>query len=238
MVRASTPNPSTFSQFRTLLAKDLRIEFRTKEMVTSMGLYALLVLTVYGASLAQTAWGFNILQMAGGLLWVVIIFTSLLGLNRSFSQEKEFAALDGILLVPMDRSVIFLAKMSANLIFLLAIQIITVPLFAFFFLAMTTPANTAPLIVLPLLVGSVGIAGIGTLLSTITMHTRGKDVLLAVLFIPLIFPLLYACVSATSMMLVGTDDPGAIWRSLALAGGYDVIMILLSWVLYDFLLSA
>ncbi|NLG11046.1 MAG: heme ABC transporter permease CcmB [Coriobacteriaceae bacterium] len=238
MVRTEMRNPSTLCQFRILLTKDLRIEFRTKEMVTSMGLYALLVLTVYGASLAQTAWGFNILQMSGGLLWVVIIFTSLLGLNRSFSQEKEFAALDGILLVPMDRSVIFLAKMTANLIFLLVIQIITVPLFIFFFLATTTPAETALLIVIPLLVGSIGIAGIGTLLSTITMHTRGKDVLLAVLFIPLIFPLLYACVSATSMMLVGTDDLGAIWRSLALAGGYDVIMILLGWVLYDFLLSA
>jgi len=231
--------PSMLAHYRILLAKDLRIEFRTREMLTSMGIYALLVLVVYGAALGQASWGFGILQIAGGLLWVVVVFTSLLGLNRSFSQEKEFAALDSVLLAPLDRSVIFLAKTTANVIFLLAVQVIAVPLFVFFFLTSTTPAATAALIVLPLLVGSLGIAGIGTLLATITMHTRGKDVLLAVLFIPLVFPLLYACVGATSMALLGTtDDPGALWRALALAGGYDVAMILLSWVLYDFIISA
>jgi heme exporter protein B len=227
-----------FAQYKTLLAKDLRIEFRTKEMLTSMGIYALMVLIVYGASLAQSVLGVDFLQMAGALLWIVIIFSSLLGLNRSFAHEKELAALDGICLVPMDRSIIFLAKMTANVLFLLAILVITVPLFAFFFLAQTQPAATAPLIVLPLFVGTLGFAGIGTLLSTITMHTRGKDVLLAVLFIPLVFPLLYACVSATSLALVGASEMADIWRALALGGAYDVVMILLSWLLYDFIVSS
>ncbi|MDR3053741.1 MAG: heme exporter protein CcmB [Coriobacteriales bacterium] len=238
MMQAPVATPSGFSQFKTLLGKDLRLEIRSKQMLTSMGIYALLVLIVYGAALAQTAWGFNILQMAGGLLWVLVVFTSLLGLNRSFAHEKEFAALDGILLVPLDPGVVFLAKAASNVIFLLLVQLIAVPLFAFFFLASTAPAATAPFIVLPLLVGTLGIAGIGTLLSTITLHTRGKDVLLAVLFIPLVFPLLYACVSATSMALLGVDDFGDYWRSLAMAGGYDVVMILLSWVLYGFVLDA
>jgi heme exporter protein B len=171
-------------------------------------------------------------------LWVLVVFTSLLGLNRSFAHEKEFAALDGILLVPLDAGVVFLAKAASNVIFLLVVQVIAVPLFVFFFLASTTPAATAFFIIVPLLVGSLGIAGIGTLLSTITLHTRGKDVLLAVLFIPLVFPLLYACVSATSLALLGTDDFGEFWRSLAMAGGYDVVMILLSWALYGFILNA
>ena len=226
--------PSTFTQYKTLLVKDLRQEFRTKEMLTSMGIYALLVLIVYGAALAQTAQVFDILQMSGGLLWALIVFTSLLGLNRSFTAEKEQGCLEGILLVPLDRSVVFLAKATSNLLFLLVVEIITIPLFYFFFLTSTTPSDSFWLIV----VGTIGVAGIGTLLSTITINTRGKDVMLAVLFIPLIFPLLYACVSATTAAIVGGDlFMETFTMSLALAAGYDVIMVLLSWVLYDFVIS-
>ena len=231
--------PSTFAQYKTLLLKDLKQEFRTKEMLTSMGIYALLVLVVYGAALAQTAQIFDILQMSGGLLWSLIVFTSLLGLNRSFNAEKEQGCLEGILLVPLDRSVIFLAKATSNFLFLLAVEIITVPLFYFFFLTSTTPAESFGLIIVPLIVGTLGVAGIGTLLSTITINTRGKDVMLAVLFIPLIFPLLYACVSATAAVIVGAEGSMETFTTaLALAGGYDVIMLLLSWVLYDFVISA
>ena len=195
--------PSTFQQYKTLLRKDLEQEFRTKEMLTSMGIYALLVIIVYGAALAQTSQTTDVLQMSGGLLWALIVFTSLLGL------------------------------------FLLVVEAIAVPLFYFFFLTTTTPSESFWLLVVPLLVGTVGVAGIGTLLSTITINTRGKDVMLAVLFIPLIFPLLYACVSATTAVIVGAEGYADIMlTSLALAGGYDVIMILASWVLCDFVISA
>ena len=226
--------PSTFQQYKTLLRKDLEQEFRTKEMLTSMGIYALLVIIVYGAALAQTSQTTDVLQMSGGLLWALIVFTSLLGLNRSFAHEKEQGCMEGILLVPMDRSVVFLAKSTSNLLFLLVVEAIAVPLFYFFFLTTTTPSESFWLLVVPLLVGTVG-----ALLSTITINTRGKDVMLAVLFIPLIFPLLYACVSATTAVIVGAEGYADIMlTSLALAGGYDVIMILASWVLYDFVISA
>ena len=226
--------PSTFAQYKTLLAKDIRQEFRTREMLTSMGIYALLVLIVYGAALAHTTASYDVLQMSGGLLWALIVFTSLLGFNRSFSHEKEQDCLESILLVPLDRSVIFLAKATSNLLFLLVVEIITVPLFYFFFMTTTTPVES-----FWLLVGTIGVAGIGTLLSTITINTRGKDVMLAVLFIPIIFPLLYACVAASTAVMVGADGYlETFYQSLLLAGAYDVIMLLLSWVLYDFVISA
>ena len=92
---------------------------------------------------------------------------------------------------------------------------------------------------MPLLVGTIGMAGIGTLLSTITVNTRGKDVMLAVLFVPIIFPLLFACASATTAIIVGADGAlDVFYPALLLAAGYDVIMLLLSWVLYDFVISA
>ncbi len=231
--------PSTFQQYKTLLRKDLEQEFRTKEMLTSMGIYALLVLVVYGAALAQTSSQLDVLQMSGGLLWALIVFTSLLGLNRAFAHEKEQGCLEGILLVPLDRSVIFLAKATSNLLFLLAVEVIAVPLFYFFFLTTVTPGESFWLLTAPLAVGTLGIAGVGTLLSTITINTRGKDVMLAVLFIPLIFPLLWACVSATTASIVGAEGYMDVFTpALLLAGGYDLIMILVSWVLYDFVISA
>lgn len=225
--------------FLILLKKDLRQEFRTREMLTSMGLYALLVIIVYGAALALTARGVDIAHMGGGLLWVLIVFTSLLGLGRSFAHEKEQNCLEGILLVPLDRSCIFLAKATANTLFMLVVEAITVPLFYFFFMTGEPVAPTMPAIVAPLLVGTVGMAGIGTMLSTITINTTAKDVLLAVLFIPLIYPLLYACVTATTAAITGTE----FWTDLfimplVLACGYDVIMLLVCWVLYDFVVSA
>ena len=83
--------------------------------------------------------------------------------------------------------------------------------------------------------GTVGVAGVGTFLSTMTIDTRGKDVLLAILFIPVVFPLLYACVSSTSVALLGIEGQMEVfWRSLALAAGYDVIMVAAAWGLYEF----
>lgn len=247
MIRAATDSkdnrasrlPSTSKQYLTLLKKDLRQEFRTREMLTSMGIYALLVIIVYGAALALTSKGLDIMKMGGGLLWVLIVFTSLLGLGRSFSHEKEQGCMEGILLVPLDRAVVFLAKATANVLFMLAVEVIAVPLFYFFFMTGQPAAPTWPFIVGPLLVGTVGMAGIGTMLSTITMNTRSKDVMLAVLFIPLIYPLLYACVTATTAAIAGTE----FWTDcfvmpLVLACGYDVVMLLACWALYDFVVSA
>ncbi|MDN0063628.1 heme exporter protein CcmB [Collinsella ihumii] len=231
--------PSGFSQFRALLMKDIRQELRTREMLTSMVVYALLVLTIYGAALSQVADGLQVVSFAGGLLWALIVFTSLLGLNRSFSHETESGCLEGILLAPVDRSVIFLAKAMSNLLFLAVVEIIVIPLFFLFFLSGADVAATTPMIALPLAVGTVGVAGVGTLLSTIAIDTRGRDVLLAILFIPVIFPLLYACVSATTTAFLGVEGTfGAYWTSCALAAAYDVIMIAAAWGLYEFVLDA
>lgn len=230
---------SAWRAFRILLRKDLQREFRTKEMLSSMGIYALLVLVIYGAALVQAGNNVDILQMSGGLIWALIVFTSLLGLNRSFAYEKENGCLEGILLVPMDRGAIFLAKAVSNALFLLVVEVIAIPLFYFFFMGGQPIPATLPMIVVPLLVGTVGMASIGTLLSTITVNTRGKDVMLAVLFVPLVFPLLYACVTATTAVILGQADMMDTFApAMAVAAAYDVIMTLAAWVLYDFAVSA
>lgn len=236
--RAARRAPGAFEQYRTLLVKDLRREFRTREMLVSMGVYALLVIVVFGVALGFAHPGEAFLQISGGLLWSLIAFTSLLGLNRSFAAEQDNGCIEGLLLAPLDRGVVFLAKASSNLLFLLLVELIAVPLYWLFFGSLATPAASAPLMALPLLLGSVGIAGIGTLLATITACTRGKDVMLALLFVPVVFPLLYACVSATTGCIAGGELlADSFTTSVALAAGYDVVMVALSWVLYDFVVS-
>ena len=230
--------PGAFEQYRTLLAKEVRREVRTRAMLVSMGVYALLVIVVFGVALGFARPADAFLQISGGLLWSLIAFTSLLGLNRSFAAEQDNGCIEGLLLAPLDRGVVFLAKASSNLLFLLLVELIAVPLYWLFFGSLATPAASAPLMALPLLLGSVGIAGIGTLLATITACTRGKDVMLALLFVPVVFPLLYACVSATTGCIAGGELlADSFTTSVALAAGYDVVMVALSWVLYDFVVS-
>ncbi len=147
--------------------------------------------------------------------------------------------IEGILLVPMDRSVIYLSKLVSNLIFLSAVEVIALPLFYFFFMTSVAPAPSFPYSIASVVLGSIGISAVGTLLSSITVNARSKDVLLAVLFIPVVFPLLYACVAATTAALVGADAWMDTFRTgVLLAGAYDIVMTLASWVLYDFVISA
>lgn len=227
-------------QFRAILRKDIVMELRTKEMLMSMGLYSLLTMVVYFVALSQAGQRFDPRDIAAGLLWLAFIFTSMLGLNRSLVHEKDQGCLEALLLSPVDRPVIFFGKMVGNLIFLLVVEALTLPVFTFLFLqGQAVDAGTLALIPLVLIGGSVGIAGVGTLLATMSVNTTGKDFILAVLFIPLAYPLLLGAVTATNAAIVGGPDAlGAFWAGMAWVGGYDVIMLLASYGLYEFIVGA
>jgi heme exporter protein B len=230
---------SAMRQFKAILRKDIVMELRTKEMLTSMGLYTLLTLVVYYVALSQAGNGFDVRLIAGGLLWLAFLFTSMLGLNRSLVHEKDQGCLDALLLSPLDRPVIFFGKAVGNLIFLLIVEVLTIPIFIFMFLANRPIVGPIWGIALALFVGAVGIAGIGTLLATMSVNTKGKDFILAVLFIPIMFPLLYACVAATSAIIIG--NPGymsVFWTAMSIGAGYDGIMLVAAYGLYEFIIGA
>lgn len=230
--------PSTWTQYKTLLAKDLKTEFRTKDMIVSMGIYAFLVIVVFGVALSFARPGSEFLEVSGGLLWGArgvhvasgaqpLVFQGdgerLLGRPASGSARPR-RDLSGQGDVEFGVFGIGGSDRRAAVLGVL--------------LQLRGAGRYGWLLVVPLVAGSIGIAGIGTMLSTITAATRGKDVILALLFVPVIFPLLYACVSATTCALVGGDVfADGFLTSLALGAGYDVIMILASWVLYDFVVN-
>ena len=230
----------SWRQYKAILRKDIVMELRTKEMVTSMGIYALLTMVVYQIALSQSGSAFDPRQIAAGLLWLAFIFTSMLGLNRSLIHEKDQGCLEALLLSPVDRPVIFFAKATGNLIFLLIVEAITIPLFDFLFLQKGGYAPGAWwMIPLVLFAGSVGIAGVGTLLATMSVNTKGKDVVLAVMMVPLMYPLLLVAVSATTAAILGGDgSTQQFWQGLGMVAAYDAIMILAAYALYEFVVGA
>lgn len=230
--------PSFMKGYQILLAKDLVRELKTKESLSSMLVYAVLVLAIYGAALSQSSPDFDRLSIAGGLIWVLILFTSLLGFNRSFAYEMESRSFDALLLAPLERPLIFLSKMSSNLIILLVVECISVPLFFFLFLSGLPLSLNLGHFILSLLVGSLGIAGVGTFLASLTLESKGKEILLALVMVPLIFPLLYSCVSASSLVLMAVSGYEAeFWRVLAMGGLYDVVMLVAAYALYEFVVG-
>lgn len=240
-VSEAHPSPRGLSvrQFKAILKKDIVMELRTKEMVTSMGIYALLTMVIYQIALSQAGTAFDPRNIAAGLLWLAFIFTSMLGLNRSLVHEKDQGCLEALLLSPVDRPVIFFAKAVGNLIFLLIVQMLTVPVFAFLFLQQGTYAGDLWMIPLVLTMGAIGISGVGTLLATMSVNTKGKDFVLAVLFVPIMYPLLLAAVSATSAAVLGGDGyVQQFWSGMGLMAAFDAIMLLAAFALYEFIVGA
>ena len=231
--------PSSWQQFKAILKKDIVMELRTKEMITSMGIYALLTMVVYQVALSQADDAFDPRQIASGLLWLAFIFTSMLGLNRSLVHEKDQGCLEALLLSPVDRPVIYFAKTIGNLVFLGIVEVLTIPVFAFLFLQGGSYAGDWWMLPIVLVGGSLGIAGVGTLLATMSVNTKGKDFVLSVLMIPLMYPLLLAAVSATTIAVTGgADGLGSFWMAMALVGAYDGIMLVASFGLYEFIIGA
>ncbi|HIN45948.1 MAG TPA: hypothetical protein EYM87_01560 [Candidatus Marinimicrobia bacterium] len=197
--------------FTALLKKDLLIELRSKEIVISMAAFGVSVILLYSFSFNESPRTFSI--FASGLIWMVFLFISVLGLHRSFSLEKEFDAIGLILSAPVDRSLIFLSKWVSGFLFLLIAQIIIVPLF-WLFLDLDIPEQIG-LWLLIFIMTDLGIAAIGSLVAGITLRARMSEVLLPILLFPLVSPLLIAAVKSTDAILLGLPfEEWKIWAAI------------------------
>ncbi len=214
-----------------MVRKDIVSELRTRETVVSMFLFVVLAMIVFHYALAGTA-GDRLSSYTGGMLWVVFVFGALLGLNRSFAHEKDEGCLDGLLLCPVDRVTIFLAKMTANLIFLGLIQVLAVPVFVLFFASGGVVSHLPAFLALVVL-ADLGIAALGTLLATIAMHTRARDLVLPIVFLPLVIPLLIAAATGTSAVLSGSAGSVSVLGRLVFLLVYDGVFLVLAYGTYD-----
>jgi len=219
-----------FRQLYAILAKELQVEWRTKETLSAMLVFALLVLVIF--NFAFDLQGVDIRVFGPGVLWVAFSFSGIIGLGRSFAGERDRGSLDGMLLAPVDRGAIFLGKTFANFLFILTMEIVTLPLFVILFNA---PMQWFPLVGF-ILMGTAGFAAVGTLLSAIAASTRMRDVMLPVLLFPVLIPLLVASVKLTQgalQELPFSDYQG--WFNLLLA--YDVIFLVVAFLTFEFVVE-
>ncbi|HXV57172.1 MAG TPA: heme exporter protein CcmB [Gaiellaceae bacterium] len=210
---------SYFADVGTLARKDLLLELRSRDTLPAMLLFVVSTLVVFNFSLPAEAGD----VAAFGLLWVAIVFTAILGLTRAFAAEREQRVLDGLVLAPCDRSAIWLGKAIAVFAFLVLAEVVALPAFGLFFEPVTWE------LVAGVLLADVGLAAVGTLLAAMAAASRARELLLPLLFLPLVIPVVVGGVGASI-----ADDPGRYLGFLVL---YDLIFAILSWASFEYVVT-
>ena len=215
-------------QVIAILWKDVRYELRSKQMWTGMGLFALLVLVIFNFAFDLRV--DNKAAVAPGALWVAFVFASLLGLGRTIAAEREMGSMDRLLLCPVDRKAIYLAKLLGNMLFIGVVEIVALPIFAALFDVPLFVGTLLPIVFL----GTLGIAAVGTLFAAMAAATRARELLLPILVFPLIVPIVIGAVRATGTLLVpAANEPP--W--LGLIAAFDVIFLTVSMLTFEYVVE-
>lgn len=213
-----------------IIWKDLAAELRSRELLSSMLVFALLVILIFNFALELDAK--TRANVTSGVLWVTFAFAGTLGLNRSMATEKDRGCMDGLLLAPVDRSAIYFGKVVGNLVFMFIVEAIVLPVYSVLY-------NTNlfdPGLLLVILLGSIGYVVVGTLLSAMAVQTRTRDVLLPILLFPVIIPVLIAAVKASSGFLQGLELAEIMpWLNLLFV--YDVVFTAVAFMVFDYVVE-
>ncbi len=210
--------------------KDLAAEWRSREMVSAMLVFALLVIFIFNFALELNAQVRA--SLTSGILWVTLAFAGTLGLNRSMAVEKDRGCLDGLLLAPVDRTAIYFGKTIGNLIFMLLVAAIVLPIYSILYSVNLFNPGLIAIIVL----GSWGYVAVGTLLASMAVQARTRDVLLPILLFPVAIPLLVAAVKASGGFLDGSAFSDiAQWLNILVA--YDVIFTAIAFMVFDYVVE-
>ena len=216
-----------------ILRKDLTIELRTKEAVPAMTLFTVTVYVLFHFGLDRDSLDG---ELASGVLWVTLLLAAVIGVTRLFAAEREQGGIDALLLAPVDRTALFVAKGTALFLYLVALELVAVPVFALLLLGPGLGGALPELLVIVLL-ADVGLAAVGALVSALATETRARELIVPLLLLPLLVPLLIGAASATEPLLRGAQEAEDLGRFLALLGGYDAVFILISLAVFDFLLE-
>jgi len=218
--------------FSAVLAKDLRSELRTMRSLPAMVLFAVTTFVIFHFGLDRASLSGS---LAAGVLWATLLFAAVLGINRLFVAERDEGGFEAIRLAPIDRTSLLAAKSAALLIYMLALELVTVPVFALFFL--NSAAALGPLC-LVLLLADLGLAATGALISAMAVNSRARDLLVPLLLLPLVVPLMIAATGASQHLLEAGGpayDRFGTW--LAVLGLYDLVFALVGFAVFDFLLE-
>ena len=214
----------------TMIWKDIVLELRSRELVASVVVFGLLLVVVFSFALDLEPGDAK--RMAPGILWVAFAFTATLAMNRAFSREQESGALEGLLASPVSRDAIFLSKAATSFIFMLLIEAVLLPAYAvilgFSALSWTLAAT--------IILATLGFALIGTLFSALAAQTRSREIMLPVLFFPVVLPVILAAVEASTRAVGGETFVG-LGRWLPLIGVFDALFLVICPWLFSFIVE-
>jgi heme exporter protein B len=226
------PPMNFFNVIRWLVWKDLISEMRSRENISSMFFFALIVILIFSFSFSmdqQTA-----KELMPGIMWVAFVFTGIIGLGKSFTAELQNDCLENLQMNPIPRGAIYLGKLASNLLFMLIVEVILFPLFVIFF--NLDVFEKIPLFVLILTIGTLGVSAVGTLFSAMTVQIRAREVMLPILLLPLIVPVMIGAVEATGGVL--RSEPISLYRQwIELLIIFDVIFTIVSFWVFEFILD-
>ena len=220
------------NQFFLLLRKDLLLEMRRRESLLTMFFFGTLLLFVFHFSFDLVP--ARVSEMAPGLLWLAFLFTGTLGLAQLFEAERNNHCLEALLLSPMDRGALFLAKTSFNFILMVLVEIVVIPLFWVLFNLRSW--DVIPSLFLVTLLGTVGFCVLGTLLSAVTLKARARELLLPLILFPLMIPVILGTIRCMETVLRAGDLGDALpW--LRLLVGFDVIFLTVGVLIFDWVIE-
>src|ERR1700691_5832073 len=214
-----------------LLSKELRLEFRTRELLNATVVFAVIVVVLFNFAFEPTAAESR--RYGPGLLWIAFLFAGSLMLQPSFAREQSNDTLDALRMAPISSFAILLGKMLANFVFLSLAELILVPVFAVLY--NVSLSGIVGRLVVVLLLGTMGLVVTGTVFSAISAHARMRELLLPLLLLPILAPLLIAAVEATASLFAERPALDRAW--LAFLSGFDIVFLTASWLLSDFLLE-
>jgi heme exporter protein B len=213
-----------------ILRKDLRLEARTKESVPAMLRFSVTVFVLFHFGLDRDSLDG---ELASGVLWVTLLLASVIGVTRLFAAEREQGGIEGLLLSPADRTGLFLAKAAALFVYLTLVELVAVPTFSLLLLG---PGLQPELLVI-LLLANLGLASVGALVSALASEGRARELVVPLMLLPLLVPLLIAAAGATEPLFSGDGAPEDLGRWLGLLSLYDLVFVLLSVAVFDYLLD-
>lgn len=228
--KAQTAKPNILRAIFAIVKKDLTAEYRSRELILSMMVFAVLVIFVFNYALnlepaLRT-------KVTSGVLWVTFVFAGNIGLSRAMAAEKDRGSFDGLLLAPVDRTAIYFGKTISTLIFMLLVEIIILPIYSMLY--STNLFN--PGLLLTIVLGSIGYTAVGTLVSSMTVQTRTRDVLLPIVLFPLVFPIILFAVDASTKYL--SNEPiTQIPFSLSMLIVCDLIFVAMAFMMFDYVVE-
>ena len=221
-----------FRKVWAIFRKDMLVELRTKDSLNAMLFFGIVVLVIFNFALEPVRE--SVRAAVPGVLWVAFAFSGTLGLNRMFAAEKENSCLQGLLMVPVDRGILYLGKMLAASVFMLITEAV-VFVFCLVFFNLTV-WNEIPWLALVFAVGTLGFTSVGTLLSAVAANTRMREVLLPLILFPVVLPVIVNAVEATAIVL-NTVDYGALRLPLTFMSVFTIVFTTVSYLLFDFVLE-